>query len=75
MKFSQVLEIKEKLSYGDYITIKEIVGCSLVSVRSHFSGARNHNSPTGKKITQVALKLIESRENIASEMKNPEDHV
>jgi hypothetical protein len=75
MKFCQLLEIKDKLSYGDYITIKDIVGCSLVAVRSHFSGARNHNSPTGKRITEVAIKLIESRERIASEMKNPEDHV
>lgn len=75
MKFNQVLQIKSKLTYGDYITIRDIIGCSMVTVRSHFSGARNHNSPTGKKITEVAIKLIESRENISSEMKNSEDHV
>ena len=75
MEFEKVQEIKEKLTYGDYRTLADIVGCKKVTVASHFQGARNHNSPTGKRITEAALKLIQSREQIANEMKSEESHV
>lgn len=65
-----IQELKQKLEVGDMVQIAKIAGCSTIHVNKVFYGTRNSDTPTGRRIKEVAIKIIENRESLKFEYKH-----
>lgn len=58
---TEVLIIRNQLSYGDQRLIAKMVGCSPELVKSVLNGTRSHRKFKGRKVVEIAKLLIELR--------------
>ena len=59
---SKISEIRKNLKYGDRQLIAKVAECSPELVKKVLSGQRNYKKGKGKRVVEVAEKLIETRE-------------
>ena len=66
--------LKKEMKSGDNTVIAEKVGCSQEHVSRVLAGKQPSDTKTGRKIIDVAIKLIESREAIKAKQISDEEY-